>query len=74
MLIMMLLQHLYVLVDDVVMVPTPCVDVVDMVVVPTPCATNINMIKVTTPCVDDDNVVSTFFMLMMIMLSQHFLC
>ena len=70
---MLFLQHLYDDVDDVVMVPTPFV-VADMVVVPTPCATNINMIEVTTPCVDDDNVVSTFFMLMMIMLSQHFLC
>ena len=58
---MMLLQHLFVDVDDVVMVPTPCVDDDDMVVVPVPYADNIDMIEFTTPCVDHDNVVSTFF-------------
>ena len=35
--------------DDVVMVPTPCVDIV----VSTPCADNVDMVKVTTPCVYD---------------------
>ena len=53
---MMLLQHLYV--DDVVVVPTPCVDDVDIVVVPTPCVDNVDVVEVTTLCVDD--VVSKF--------------
>ena len=57
---MLLLQHLYDYVDDVVMVPTPYVDDVDMVVVPPPCANNVDVVEVTTLCVDDDDVVSTF--------------
>ena len=69
---MMLLQHLYDDVDDVVMVPTPCVDdvdvvvvlihcvVADMVVVSAPCAVNVDVVEVTTICVDVDEVVSTF--------------
>ena len=56
--IMMLLQHLYV--DVVVMVPTPCVDVVDMVVVSASCANNVDMVEVTTLYVDDYDVLSTF--------------
>ena len=59
MLTIMLLQHLYVDVDDVVMVPTPCVDDADMIVVPTPCVDNVNVVEVTTLC-DDDDVVSIF--------------
>ena len=60
MLMMMLLQHLYVDVDDVVMIPTPYVDDPDMVVVPAPFANNVYVLEVTTLCVDDDDVVSTF--------------
>ena len=56
----MLLQHLYVDVDDVVVVPTPCVNNANMIVVPAPCANNIDVVEVTTVCVDDDVVVSTF--------------
>ena len=56
----MLLQHLYVDVDDVVMVPTPCVDDVDMVVVPTPYANNVNVVEVTRLCVVDDYIVPNF--------------
>ena len=48
---MMLLQHVDA--DDVVMVPTPCVDVV----VSAPCADNVDTVKFTTPCVDDVDVV-----------------
>ena len=51
---MMLLQHLYVDVDDVDVVPTPCV-AIDMIVVSTPCADNVGMVEVTTLYVDDDD-------------------
>ena len=44
---MFLLQHLYVGVDDVVVVPTPCAD-------------NVDVVEDTTFFVDDDEVVSTF--------------
>ena len=38
---MKLLQHLYVDVDNVVTLPTPCVDQIDVVVVPAPCVDEI---------------------------------
>ena len=57
---MMLLQHLYVDVDDVVVVPIPCVHDVDMILFLTPCVDNVDVVEVTTLCVDDDDVVSTF--------------
>ena len=41
---MMLLQHLYVDVDDMVVVPTPCVDDVDVIVLPAPCADNVDVV------------------------------
>ena len=69
-----MLQHVDV--DDVVMVPTPCVDIVfptpcaDNVAVPTPYVVNVDIVEVTKLIVDDDHV-STFFMLMMMMMSQH---
>ena len=59
---MMLLQHLYVDADDVVVVPTPCVDDADVVVVPTPYADNVQLMWLK----------SKHFVLMMMMLFQHF--
>ena len=57
---MMFLHHLYVDVDDVIMVPTPCFDYNNMVVVPTPYDGNVDVVEITTLCVDDDDFVSTF--------------
>ena len=58
---MMLLQHLYVDVDDVVMVPTPCVDDVDIGI----WSQHHVLIMLIW-------LKSQHFVLMMMMLSQHF--